>query len=86
MIRIANKQRWIFVSFYFLFSLSHNSFEFELSFLVLFDEVASVVEVTEENDEAERICQNGDVHRVREVTVSQQIVAGMDSHYEKLEL
>lgn len=60
MIRIANKQRWIFVSFYFLF------FSFitvlSLSFLVLFDEVASVVEVTEENDEAERICQNSDVH------------------------
>lgn len=73
---------FIFISFF----PSHNSFEFELSFLVLFDEVASVVEVTEENDEAERICQNGDVHRVREVTVSQQIVAGMDSHYEKLEL
>lgn len=72
--------------FIYFFSLSHNSFEFELSFLVLFDEVASVVEVTEENDEAERICQNSDVHIVREVTVSKQIVAGMDSHYEKLEL
>lgn len=85
MIRIANKQM-DFCFFLFPFFLSHNSFEFELSFLVLFDEVASVVEVTEENDEAEGICQNSDVHRVREVTVSKQIVGGMDSHYEKLEL
>lgn len=45
-----------------------------------------VVEVTEEGDEAERVGQHHHVHGVREVTVSKQVVGGVDGHYEELEL
>lgn len=45
-----------------------------------------VVEVTEESDEAERVGQYNYVHGVREVTVSKQIVGGVDGNCEKLEL
>lgn len=51
---------------------------------LLFGEVAVVVEVTEESDEAERVSQHNHVHGVREVTVSEQVVGGVDSDYEKL--
>lgn len=45
-----------------------------------------VVEVTEESDEAERVGQHNHVHGVREVTVSKQVVGGVDGYREKLEL
>lgn len=58
-----------------------------LGFLgLLVDEVATVVEVAEESDEAERIGQHDHVHGVREVAVGKQVVGGVDGHYEKLEL
>lgn len=45
-----------------------------------------IVEVTEESDEAERVGQHNHVHGVREVTVSKEVVGGVDGYYEKLEL
>lgn len=45
-----------------------------------------VVEVTEECDKAEGVGQHNHVHGVREVTVSEQVVGGVDGDYEKLEL
>lgn len=53
---------------------------------LLLGDVAVVVEVTEESDEAERVGQHNYVHGVREVTVSKQIVGGVDGNCEKLEL
>ena len=53
---------------------------------LLFGKVAVVVEVTEESDEAERVGQHNHVHGIREVTVSEQVVGGVDGDYEKLEL
>lgn len=45
-----------------------------------------VVEVTEESNEAERVSQHNHVHGVRKVTVSEQVVSGVDGHGNKLEL
>lgn len=45
-----------------------------------------VVEVTEESDEAERVSQHDHVHGVGEVTLSKQVVGGVDGYCEKLEL
>lgn len=53
---------------------------------LLLGEVAVVVEVTEESDEAERVGQDDHVHGVGEVTVGKQVVGGVDCYYEKLEL
>ncbi len=53
---------------------------------LLLGEVALVVEVTEESDEAERVGHDNHVHGVWEVAVSKQVVGGVDCHYKKLEL
>lgn len=45
-----------------------------------------VVEVTEENNEADRVDQHNHVHGVWEVTISKQIVGDVNGYYEKLEL
>lgn len=49
-------------------------------------EVVLVVEVTEENDEAQRVGEHDHVHGVREVTVDKHVEGGVEGYYDKLEL
>lgn len=45
-----------------------------------------VVEVAEKSDEAEGVSKHHSIHGVWEVTVSEEVVGGVDRHNEELEL
>lgn len=67
--------------------ISNNCLYIRVSCLfALLGEVALIVEVSEEYDEAEGVDKHHRVHGVWEVAVSEQVVAGVDGHYEELEL
>lgn len=49
-------------------------------------EIALIVEVTEEEDEGDTVTKHNYVHRVREVALGKQVVAGVKEEEQELEL
>lgn len=48
--------------------------------------VALIIKVAKKHDEANAVCKHNCIHRVREVTFSKKVVAGVNSQKDKLDL